>query len=289
SNNSKQISTPVYAEGLDVVINKTVDSPCLDPVSGNTFTLQVANVGQNTINYSYTSSGPWWNRTYTARRIRVTEVVPPGYTFTQTAAQYTGWDRYVSNDTPSTGYTTYTYSIGDNGEAQGSLTTGEVYEYPITYTISGVNTAYTNSASVVYDQQVTETYYGYVISSSNAVIETGGNQANNTDTVDITLNPVAPTVSSPIYYCQGETASPLTATKTNSSYTLKWYTVPGGFASSTPFTPSTTSSGTYTFYVSQFNGQCEGPLASINVIVIATPTAGEIGNAQTICNGSTPS
>ncbi|WP_417354781.1 hypothetical protein [Flavobacterium sp.] len=284
SNNSKQISTPVYAEGLDVVINKTVNSPCLDPVSGNTFTLQVANVGQNTIDYSYSTG--WW--TTTARRIRVTEVVPPGYTFAQTPAQYTGWTRYVSPNTPSSGYTTYTYSIGDNGEAQGSLTTGEVYEHPITYTISGVNTAYTNSASVVYDQRtITYNWNGTTVSTD--IVETSGNQGNNTDTVDITLNPVAPTVSSPIYYCQGETASQLTATKTNSSYTLKWYTVPGGFASSTPFTPSTTSSGTYTFYVSQFNGQCEGPLASINVIVIATPTAGEIGNAQTICNGSTPS
>ena len=286
SNNSKQISTPVYAEGLDVVINKTVNSPCLDPVNGNTFTLQVANVGQNTIDYSYSSN--WWAGTTTAKRIRVTEVVPPGYTFTQTPAQYTGWTRYVSPNTPSSGYTTYTYSIGDNGEAQGSLTMGEVYEYPITYTISGVNTAYTNSATVVYDQRSTKsTWNGTTVSTD--IVETSGNQGNNTDTVDITLNPVAPTVSTPIYYCQGETASPLTATKTNSSYTLKWYTVPGGFASSTPFTPNTNSPGTYTFYVSQFNGQCEGPLASIDVIVIAAPTAGEIGNAQTICNGSTPS
>ena len=280
SNNSKQISTPVYAEGLDVVINKTVNSPCLDPVNGNTFTLQVANVGQNTIDYSYSTG--WW--TTTAKRIRVTEVVPPGYTFTQTSAQYNGWHRYQSNNTPSPGYTTYIYSIGDNGEAQGSLTTGEVYEYPITYTISGVNTAYTNSATVVYDQK-TIAWNG---SQSTISVETSGNQGNNTDTVDITLNPVAPTVSSPVYYCQGETASQLTATKTNSSYTLKWYTVPGGFASSTPFTPSTTSSGTYTFYVSQFNGQCEGPLASINVIVIATPTAGSIGGNQSICTDTAP-
>lgn len=291
SNNSKQISTPVYAEGIDVVINKTVDSSCLDLTNGNTFTLQVANVGQANIDYEYYQSYHQGNiYEYTSKRIRVTEVVPPGYTLNQTAADYYGWNRVVYNNTPSNGYTTYIYSIGDFWEAEGTLTVGEVYEYPITYTITtNTNAPYTNSASVVYDQIVRRYKNSNFQSSETTTIEPSENWGNNTDTVDIALDPVAPIVSTPIYYCQGETASPLTATKTNNSYTLKWYTVPGGFASSTPFTPNTSSSGTYTFYVSQFNGQCEGPLASIDVIVIAAPTAGEIGNAQTICNGSTPS
>lgn len=291
SNNSDQVSIPVYAEGIDVVVNKTVDSACLDLTNGNTFTLQVANVGQTDIDYEYYQSYHSGNyRNYTAKRIRVTEVVPPGYTLNQTAADYAGWDREIYYNTPSNGYTTYVYSIGDYNEAQGTLTVGEVYEYPITYTITtNNNVPYTNSASVVYDQQVYYYWKSSLYYVTNSVIETTENQGNNTDTVDITIYPVAPIVSTPVYYCQGETASPLTATKTNNSYTLKWYTVPGGFASSTPFTPNTSSSGTYTFYVSQFNGQCEGPIASIDVIVIAAPTEGEIGNAQTICNGSTPS
>ncbi|MUV04202.1 hypothetical protein GN157_10820 [Flavobacterium rakeshii] len=291
SNNSKQISTPVYAEGIDVVVNKTADSSCLDLTNGNTFTLQVANVGQANIDYEYYQSYNHGNtREYTAKRIIVTEVVPPGYTLNQTDADYDGWHREVYYDTPSSGYTTYIYSIGDDDEAQGTLTIGEVYEHPITYTITtNNNVPYTNSASVVYEQIVRRYKNSNFQGSETTTIEPVENRGNNTDTVNITLDPVAPIVTTPVYYCQGETASPLIATVTDTSYTLKWYTVPGGFASSTPFTPNTSSPGTYTFYVSQFNGQCEGPLASIDVIVIAAPTAGEIGNAQTICNGSAPS
>ena len=73
--------------------------------------------------------------------------------------------------------------------------------------------------------------------------------------------PAAPTVTSPVNYCQNSTASPLTATGSN----LLWYTVPtGGTGSPTAPTPSTTSVGTTSYYVSQTVG-CEGPRAQIVV------------------------
>ncbi len=278
SNNAKTISTPVYAEGVDIVVSKTVNNSCLDTTNGNVFTLEVANIGQNAANYSYSSN--WWS--YTGRRIRVTEVVPSGYTLTQTSAQYNGWDRYVINDTPSVGDTTYIYSIGDNDEAQGTLDPGEVYNYPITFTITGT-TGYTNQASVAYERR----YASWVENETITPIETPANQLNNTDSVVITTLPPDPTVSS-VSYCQYEAAVPLTATKTDGSYELKWYTVLGGFASDIPFTPNTATAGTYTYYVSQVNGECEGPTASIQVIVYGTPTTGAIGSNQTICNDATP-
>jgi len=83
------------------------------------------------------------------------------------------------------------------------------------------------------------------------------------------IPPGAPTVTSPVKYCLNATASPLTATGSN----LLWYTVPtGGTGSSTAPTPSTSVSGTTSYYVSQTVG-CEGPRAQINVIVNPEPTA----------------
>ncbi|MEL6975483.1 MAG: HYR domain-containing protein, partial [Bacteroidota bacterium] len=87
--------------------------------------------------------------------------------------------------------------------------------------------------------------------------------------IDVTVNsrPAAPTVSSPVTYCQNDTASALTATGTN----LLWYTVAtGGTGSATAPTPSTASAGTTSYYVSQTNASgCEGPRAQIDVTVNA--------------------
>jgi len=78
----------------------------------------------------------------------------------------------------------------------------------------------------------------------------------------------APVVTTPLYLCQGSTASALTATALPGA-TLNWYgtNATGGAASSTAPIPSTATLGTTTYYVSQTVGTCEGPRAAINVIV----------------------
>jgi len=92
----------------------------------------------------------------------------------------------------------------------------------------------------------------------------------------------APTVTSPILYCQNATASVLTATGT----ALKWYTVAtGGTALTSAPTPSTTTVGTITYYVSQTVGGVESARASITVTVNALPTI-STGSAVAICFGT---
>jgi hypothetical protein len=87
--------------------------------------------------------------------------------------------------------------------------------------------------------------------------------------VNINVTPAAPTVTSPVSYCQGNTATVLTATGTN----LLWYAAPtGGTGSTTAPTPLTTTAGTFNFYVSQTTGTCEGPRANIVVNVGSAPT-----------------
>jgi gliding motility-associated-like protein len=101
--------------------------------------------------------------------------------------------------------------------------------------------------------------------------------------VTVTATPVAPTVSSPIFYCQNATATPLTATGTN----LLWYSAAsGGIGSTTAPTPLTTIPGPTTYYVSQTTTGalgCEGPRASIVVNITALPSAPTVTSPVTYC------
>jgi gliding motility-associated-like protein len=89
--------------------------------------------------------------------------------------------------------------------------------------------------------------------------------------VVVSATPAAP-ITAPVNYCQNATAVPLTATAVTGA-TLVWYTTATGGTGTAAPTPSTTTAGTVTYYVSQKIGSCEGPRASINVIVTATPVA----------------
>ncbi len=108
-----------------------------------------------------------------------------------------------------------------------------------------------------------------------------------TDTVTITVqNPAAPAVNN-VSYCQGATASVLTATA-SAGNSLMWYsTATGGAGSSTAPIPSTTTVGTTTYYVSQITPQgCESVRASLTVTVNALPQASiTASKTPIICTG----
>jgi gliding motility-associated-like protein len=83
-----------------------------------------------------------------------------------------------------------------------------------------------------------------------------------------TLSP--PIVTTPIYLCQNSPGVPLTATASVGS-TLLWYGTnsTGGTGSATPPTPSTTTVGATTYYVSQTDGVCQSSRSAIVVNVVA--------------------
>ena len=119
----------------------------------------------------------------------------------------------------------------------------------------------------------------YLSSGTANVTYTNSAGCSKTIAVTVAALPAAPTTS-PVSYCVGATASPLTATAASGN-TLKWYvpTVVNGFtnyvaASSAP-TPSTTSAGTTTYQVAQVNAAgCEtsfGARASL-VVTVANPS-----------------
>lgn len=96
--------------------------------------------------------------------------------------------------------------------------------------------------------------------------------------------PSAPTVTTPINYCQNTTSSTLSATGTN----LLWYTnATGGTGSAIAPTPSTSSNGNTNFYVSQTVNNCESPRAIIVVNVAPTPTAPLLTSPINYCQNTT--
>lgn len=96
-----------------------------------------------------------------------------------------------------------------------------------------------------------------------------GDNFENGSLVIRLLAPLPPVVSTPVYYCQISTASPLTATA-SAGCTLLWYTVSsGGTSSTTAPTPSTATVGSTTYYVSQTDGVTESSRSSIVVNIVA--------------------
>ena len=100
-----------------------------------------------------------------------------------------------------------------------------------------------------------------------------------------TVNPLpaAPTAVTLINYCQGATATALTATGTS----LLWYTAAtGGTGSTTAPIPSTATVGSTNFYVSQTTAfGCEGPRTLIVVNINPIPVAPTVTSPVNLCIG----
>jgi hypothetical protein len=102
--------------------------------------------------------------------------------------------------------------------------------------------------------------------------------------VNIIPGTAAPTVTTPITYCQNATPAALTATGSN----LLWYPAPtGGTGSNTPPAVSTATAGVTTYYVTQTVGACESPRAAIIVNVTAAPAAPTVVTPVNYCQNAT--
>ncbi len=119
----------------------------------------------------------------------------------------------------------------------------------------------------------------YYVSQNNGTCESGRTAL----VVNVTAVTPAPTVTTPVIYCQGATANALVATGTN----LLWYTTLSGGPAGTATAPTSTTNntGTTTYYVSQ-TGNCESPRAAIVVTINATPPAPTATTAISYCQGS---
>jgi glycosidase/nitrous oxide reductase accessory protein NosL len=152
-----------------------------------------------------------------------------------------------------------------------------------TLTATGTNLLWYTSASGGTGSAIAPTPTTAVVGSTIYYVsqtQTCGESSRAAITVTVNAIPNLPTVTSPITYCQNTTAVPLTATGTN----LLWYTaLTGGTGSTTAPTPSTTTVGTVTYYVSQTVNGCEGSRQAIFVVINAIPAAPLVTTPVTYC------
>lgn len=113
---------------------------------------------------------------------------------------------------------------------------------------------------------------------------------SNMSFVDASINPYiipAPATTAAITYCQGATATALTATG-NIDCTIKWYTTATGGSPITAPVPSTTTAGVTNYYVAQMNAAgYEGPRTMVTVTVNALPATPIItaSGSTSFCTG----
>lgn len=110
-----------------------------------------------------------------------------------------------------------------------------------------------------------------VLSGTYKIVVTVNGCASFPDSTLVTVNPIpsAPVVNSPLYYCQDQQSTQLTA---NAIGLLLWYAVPtGGISNVTAPTPSTVSAGSTTWFVSQTISGCESPRSALTVTVKPKP------------------
>ncbi len=147
-------------------------------------------------------------------------------------------------------------------EVSGSFPAGSRFynEYPVTsssieYNISNPFPAITGI----------NTYYAVPPGSTSCFFEF------TIEVLDLTSTPIA---SSPVEYCQNDIASPLTATASDPSYTLFYFTSPGGIPQAS-ITPTTDVAGTTTYYVAEgISASCISEnLVPIDVVVNPLPEA----------------
>lgn len=110
----------------------------------------------------------------------------------------------------------------------------------------------------------------------------------NSFAITVNPKPALPVVTSPVIYCVGATALPLSATALPGN-TLHWYTTAvGGVELGSAPTPSTASAGTTIYYVSQSSlvGNCEGNRAAITVTVNTIPSINVTTVNPATCGGT---
>jgi gliding motility-associated-like protein len=139
---------------------------------------------------------------------------------------------------------------------------------------NGLNVG-TNSSSYVDATLITGDVVSVAMTSSLSCV-TSTPAVSNLITMTVNPVPLAP-IASPISYCQGAIAVPLTATGTS----LLWYlAATGGVGSATAPTPSTTTPGVTSFYVSQTVSGCESPRAQLDVAINSLPSAPGVSNVS---------
>ena len=176
------------------------------------------------------------------------------------------------NAIPSVPTTTDTVSYCQNQTATALTPSGASYNWYTTAT-GGVGT--TTAPTPITSAVGVTTYY---------VSETQNNCESLRDSVKVVVNTSfsAPSASN-VNNCIGSTASVLSPNGTG----YNWYTAASGGTASATITPSTVTTGTVSYYVSQGSGSCESPRTQVDVITLALPNAPTVTSPVNYCQNET--
>ncbi len=199
---------------------------------------------------------------------------------------------------------TYTLTVSSNGCTAAPVTTTVVINpTPIAPVASSNSPLCEGSALTLFATTIAGANYSwtgpvsYTSTDQNPII-TGAQAANSGwyyvqttlgtcgstfDSVNVTVTPIPnpPAVVSPVVYCEGDAAGPLSATGSN----LLWYTTStGGTGTAAPI-PNTSVVGSTMYYVSQTVGTCESNRDSIEVIVEPKPLPPVVITPISYCEG----
>lgn len=252
-----------------------------DPATGGKKVTVIANldVVQQSKTVTFQSTGDWTNYISNGTGTGLNGATGTNFTLTGTGQTITlqpgEYHIYVSVPACTTAAPTATSPVSycQNAAAVPLTATGtNLLWYTAATGGTGTATAPTPSTAVV----------GSVI---YYVSQTVGCESPRTPvTVNITATTPAPTVTTPVTYCQNATATALTAVGTN----LLWYTTAtGGTGSATAPVPSTAATGSVLYYVSQTQSCGESPRAAITVTVNAIPAAPVVTSPVVYCQNVT--
>ena len=97
---------------------------------------------------------------------------------------------------------------------------------------------------------------------------------STTQNVTVNIMPPTPIVGTDTSYCEGEVIEDLTATGTGGA--INWYddiALTNLIGNGTILPPAISTSGTYTFYVNESNGNCTSEVDSVKVTINSNPVA----------------
>jgi len=176
------------------------------------------------------------------------------------------------NAIPAAPTTTDTISYCQNQTATALTPSGANYNWYTTAT-GGVGT--TTAPTPITSAVGITTYY---------VSETQNGCESLRDSVKVVVNTSfsAPSASN-VNNCIGSTANVLSPNGTG----YNWYTAPTGGTPSATITPSTVTTGTVSYYVSQGSGSCESPRTQVDVVTLALPNSPIVISPVNYCQNET--
>ncbi|GAB4035370.1 Ig-like domain-containing protein [Spirosoma gilvum] len=270
---SVTVSSPPVCPGNDLTVTFVTSSSF---AAGNTFSISLSDVTGNTYPTSLTTIS---SRTGTSVKVTIPTSSPTSTNYKIRVLSSTG------SPVQSLASSAFTINPANKPTVTSPQTgcAGTPTTLIATLSSGGASLAWYNQSKVAIatpSPTASGTYYVSQLNSNGCT--------SDLVQVDYVANPIpaAPSATTSLSYCQGVNASALTANGSG----LKWYTVAsGGTGNGTAITPTTSSTGSTPYYVSQTVNGCESARTTITVTIKTSPDKPATSTPPSYCPNETAS